>query len=206
MRQWERVERAAWPTLAAAPDSVTVVSFNTLRRGYRFNGNTYTQEAHRDYAHRKQLHRQLFCDELGKTADLLLLQEIENPEDDFDFLAPHFSYVRATEGGGKKSKKEGQHSFTIPFLFFRTERFEQVWVNQRSRAVLAQLRDRESGRSLLVASVHLQGGPTGDKDRSNQLSNVRKFLAARMETLSEEERASVGIIVGGGDESKAFVE
>jgi mRNA deadenylase 3'-5' endonuclease subunit Ccr4 len=109
--EWQCIERADWADTPAAADELTVVSFNTLRRNYRFNQNTYTAEEHRDYdGHRRKLHRGLFCDELGKSADLLCLQEIEAVED-FDFLADTYEYVQP-RAAGKKQQHAGQHSFT----------------------------------------------------------------------------------------------
>ncbi len=193
--EWQCVERADWAAVPAAATELTVVSFNTLRRNYRFNGNTYTAEEHRDYAHRQRLHRALFCDELGKTADLLCLQELEDVED-LDFLADAYEYVQP-RGNGKKKQHAGQHTFTRPFLFFRRERFALVWENVRSRAVLAQLADKQTGRTLLAASVHLQGGAAGESDRQNQLRNVSRFLGERLASLPEAERANAGVVIAG---------
>ena len=195
--EWQCVERADWADVPLTVTELTVVSFNTLRRNYRFNQNTYTAEEHRSFdGHRLKLHRSLFLDELGKSADLLCLEEVEQVED-FAFLADTYEYVQPLGNGKKQKKQAGQHSFTRPYLFYRRQRFELVWESQRSRAVLAQLADKQTGRTLLVASVHLQGGPAGETDRQNQLRNVSRFLGERLEALPEEAKAKAGIVIAG---------
>lgn len=194
--EWQCVERADWAATPTAATELTVVSFNTLRRNYRFNHNTYTAEEHRAFEHRLRLHHALFVDELGKKADLLCLQELEDV-DDFEFLADTYEYVQPKGNGKKQKKQDGQHSFTRPYLFFRRERFAVVWENMRSRAVLAQLEDKQTGRTVLAASVHLQGGPAGESDRQNQLRNVSRFLGERLAALPEVVRAGAAIVIAG---------
>src|SRR3990167_1275304 len=88
---------------------VDVVSWNCLRKGYRFNGNTYTKDVHREWPHRVALLESTLTKDVAG-ADFLCLQEIEQLSDLEHFLGSAYDVVVPSSG----KKKAGQHDFTKP--------------------------------------------------------------------------------------------
>ena len=164
-------------------NEVSVAAFNTLRRGYHFNGNTWVTEEQKAWPHRLNLLEKLLGD---MDADIMCLQEIEHEtmEEDFHFLLK--SYAKRSAG----QKKKG-HSFCKPTVFWKEDMFELTWQSSRSRAIIVELKRKEDGAMFLVANVHLQGGNQGQEDRKNQLRNIVQIITQRA--------ASADVLVVAGD-------
>lgn len=162
---------------------VHVVSFNTLRRNYRFNGNTYTKDEHRDPANRLALVTSILGKELAG-CDFMALQEVEEMED-FAFLNGAYDVVLPKKG------KAGQHDFTKPRLFFLRDKWELQWSECRSRITLAGFKRRGTSQIVCVWDCHLQGGPKGAEDRSNQIKSAATHMKKHTGGLS------VPIIIAG---------
>lgn len=162
------VPRVRWREEQVPSSCVEVVSWNALRRNYRFVGNNFTKREHREWEHRLALIRSLLVEEASR-ADFLALQEIELLED-LDFLKGAYDVVGA-------KAKEGQHSLTKPRLYFRRDKWTLLWEECRSRVVMAGFKRRDTDQVVCVWSVHLQGGQAGAAERTNQIKSALKHMS-----------------------------
>ena len=180
----QKVECNKWSSFVSSrPDCVSVCSFNTLRRNYRFRSNYWCDDAIKSWDNRKELHRKLFD---AIACDILCLQECEltTLEEDYDFLLCSYDVVSA--GVAKKD----QHSFTKPSIFYLKDKFDCLWVERRSRAVLVELKDKKSFKRFFVVSVHLSGGQEKGDDRDNQVRSALKYLKTRMAVTDKAHNAN----------------
>jgi mRNA deadenylase 3'-5' endonuclease subunit Ccr4 len=162
---------------------VSLVSWNLLRKKYRFNDNTWASEANKDWLHRQhQLERNIL--EFGDDMDFLCFQEVEEPEIDLPFLDAKFGLVSAVEKG------PGAHTFTKPRLYYRKERWNLLWFESRSRVVIGAFVPIESPNAapLIVMNVHLTGGPSDQsaKEREQQIASAFRNYRKETKTVARD--------------------
>jgi len=155
---------------------LSIISFNMLLKG--FDAKWYYPEVPaklRAWAWRK---KQLIDLMAAMDADVWCMQEVE-----VSTFAEEFSFLPDAGYGWVEPKDDSKGKYpdlSKCAIFFKKEKFEKVWQDQRSRIVLAALRHRASDRMLYVASCHLEGAPSEAATRFTQtrkaLDSVRKQM------------------------------
>jgi len=139
---------------------ITIATFNTLRRRYEFSEKYWVPEEARNWTNRQVLHQELLP---SLHADIICVQEAEilTFDEDFGFLT-NFGYT-AIKPVVKDAKEAEEHGHTKPSIFFKTAKFNLKWHNPRSRIVIVNFEDIETGHSFYVINCHLQGGRESDQ-------------------------------------------
>lgn len=187
------------------PNEVSIVSYNALCQRFA----TPSRFQHVPPAYLSRAHRwPLLQRELSELdADIVCLQEspIDNWEELNDFMS---------ERGYGAIQQLKPHEVKLA-LFWRESRLELAWWEERSRALLAELRllrrgERLEGKdaanasetgqhTLYLANVHLEARPDRAADRVAQLRHGLHRLVHHIETRAPTEPLEMANVVVAGD-------
>lgn len=175
----------------------SMVSFNMLMKGFEDQSDHPGVDADlRSWAWRKPQFVDLL---MSFDADLLCMQEVEVStfHEEFAFL-PQAGYSAVEPRDDSKGKIPDLAKCAI---FYKTDRFEKLWQDHRSRIVLASFRHRPSGQIVYVGSCHLQGFAWEGPTRFAQVKKALGSLERRMRKDQTEGGVdpSVCSLVLGGD-------
>eukprot|EP01062_Namystynia_karyoxenos_P084455 TRINITY_DN9937_c0_g1_i1.p1 TRINITY_DN9937_c0_g1~~TRINITY_DN9937_c0_g1_i1.p1 ORF type:complete len:393 (+),score=121.47 TRINITY_DN9937_c0_g1_i1:91-1269(+) len=92
--------------------------------------------------------------------------------------AATFAEAGASDAAPAAAAAEPSSLMAKTAIFFKAERMELVWSENRSRALLAALRHRPSGQLVYIVNVHLEGNPIKVPQRISQLKSSLKRVAA----------------------------
>ncbi|CAK9117246.1 unnamed protein product [Durusdinium trenchii] len=156
--------------LKSSAQQMSVVSFNMLLKG--FDQKPYypsIPSTLRAWPWRKQQLEELIR---GVDADVYCMQEVECSSfvEEFKFLAPAgYSAVPPKDDSKGKIPELAKCA-----IFFKTEKFEHIWQEHRSRVVLCALKCYD--QVIYFASCHLEGAPSEGKTRLTQLRNALQSI------------------------------
>lgn len=111
-------------------------------------------------------------------ADIICVQEMNFPTFEEDFG----DFMRASGYCTVVQRPSGDRFDMATATFYRTDKFSLEWENHRSRALLLGLRNRRTGKLVVVANVHLQGGVNEEAHRISQLKSLLKQVKKYMKT------------------------
>ncbi|CAE7331119.1 CCR4 [Symbiodinium natans] len=152
---------------------VSVVCFNMLLKG--FDEKWYYPSIGpelRAWSYRKPQLRELL---FGMDADIYCMQEVEVASfaEEFAFLAEG-GYAAVEPRDDSKGKKRPEMAKSA--IFFKSSRFELVWSENRSRAVLAALKHVPTDELIYVVSCHLEGAKPEAAARVSQVKSALERL------------------------------
>jgi len=156
----------------SGPLDFTLLSWNCLMKGFGHMYHWQPLVKKQDLVWENR--QPLIIETLKKSnADILCLQEIENPGFDTDF-APHLS-SRYDFVVQKPKKSKGGHTMYMAICWNR-EKFEKTFENHRSRTLVLGLLHRASGKRLMLINAHFEGTPEMIDIRLNQLKTSLQAL------------------------------
>lgn len=178
--------------LPSKPDELSLVSYNILCDRYanpRRLPHVYAEFLDPDYRWRR-----LQSELAAFGADLIALQEVtvDRWHEVKEYMAS-LGYATVVQ-----ARAAAHGSDFMLAIFYRPEKLQLVWHEERSRVLLAGLtvlaEGPAQGQVVWVANVHLEGSPYRPNDRISQLKHALQRLEHRMGSKEVAELADVVIL------------
>lgn len=181
--------------------SVNIMSFNTLRKNFSFNSQYWCDEKMKDWNNRIALHERVITEHYSH-CDFLCLQEaeVDSIEVDFNFLCEKLNYSLLK---GTTKDNNDRHVHTKPSTFYRKDRFNLVYSEQRSRILISCFEFIERNNEIFyLLNCHLQAHGSSEcySQRVAQLRSAMQKVKAHAKNvlrLKPEEIENLIVIVAG---------
>lgn len=120
---------------------------------------------------------------LSMNADIFCLQEVTE-----DYWVPLQTFMASQ---GYAAVRQGADHQVLLALFYRSSKLRLEWAEERSRALLVQLRLLSCGTRIYLINMHLEAHPYRPDVRAHQASHALARLARHIECQKEDKSPNV---------------